>query len=84
MSTPANFNFATPIRESARTPNRALVRSNEITGDENDSNHNGNSWLLQETTTRLPGRIDTGVTSYGSATDLASALRRAEAAHGEH
>lgn len=44
----------------------------------------GNSWLLQEITTRLPGRIDTGVTSFGSASDLASALRRAEGAHGEH
>ena len=44
----------------------------------------GNSWLLQEITTRLPGRIDTGVTSYGSANDLASGMRRAEAAHGEH
>ena len=48
------------------------------------SDPDGNSWLLQEITTRLPGRIDTGVTSYGSASDLASALRRAEAAHGEH
>lgn len=44
----------------------------------------GNSWLLQEITTRLAGRIDTGTTSFGSATDLVSALRRAEAAHGEH
>jgi catechol 2,3-dioxygenase-like lactoylglutathione lyase family enzyme len=44
----------------------------------------GNSWLLQEITTRLPGRIDTGVTSFGSASDFANALRRAEAAHGEH
>jgi catechol 2,3-dioxygenase-like lactoylglutathione lyase family enzyme len=44
----------------------------------------GNSWLLQEITTRLPGRINTGITSYGSTTDLISALRRAEAAHGEH
>lgn len=44
----------------------------------------GNSWLLQEITTRLPGRIDSGVTSFGSASDLATALRRAEAAHGEH
>ena len=44
----------------------------------------GNSWLLQEITARLPGRIDTGATSFGSATDLASALKRAEAAHGEH
>lgn len=48
------------------------------------SDPDGNSWLLQEITTRLPGRIDSGVTSFGSATDLASAFRRAEAAHGEH
>ena len=44
----------------------------------------GNRWLFQEITTRLPGRIDSGVTSYGSASDLASAMRRAEKAHGEH
>jgi hypothetical protein len=48
------------------------------------SDPDGNSWLLQEITTRLPGRIDTGMTSFGSANDLASAMRRAEAAHGEH
>jgi catechol 2,3-dioxygenase-like lactoylglutathione lyase family enzyme len=48
------------------------------------SDPDGNSWLLQEITTRLPGRIDTGVTSFGSASDLASAMRRAEAAHGDH
>ena len=48
------------------------------------SDPDGNSWRLQEVTTRLPGRVDTGVTSYGSATDLASAMRRASAAHGEH
>jgi catechol 2,3-dioxygenase-like lactoylglutathione lyase family enzyme len=44
----------------------------------------GNGWLLQEVTTRLPGRIDTAGTSFGSESDLASALRRAETAHGEH
>lgn len=44
----------------------------------------GNEWLLQEITTRLPGRIDPGAISFGSARDLASAFRRAEAAHGEH
>jgi catechol 2,3-dioxygenase-like lactoylglutathione lyase family enzyme len=44
----------------------------------------GNVWLLQEITTRLPGRVDSGVTSFGSASDLASALRRAAAAHGKH
>lgn len=48
------------------------------------SDPDGNSWLIQEITTRLAGRIDSGVTSFGSASDLASALRRAEAAHGEH
>jgi len=44
----------------------------------------GNSWLLQEVTDRLPGRLDPSVTSFNSAGDLAGALRRAEAAHGEH
>jgi catechol 2,3-dioxygenase-like lactoylglutathione lyase family enzyme len=48
------------------------------------SDPDGNGWLLQEITTRLPGRIDTAETSFASASDLASALRRAEAAHGEH
>ncbi len=43
-----------------------------------------NGWLLQEITTRLPGRVDPAATSFGSATDLAQALRRAAAAHGEH
>ena len=44
----------------------------------------GNSWLFQEITQRLPGRIDGGDTTYTSSTDLATALRRAESAHGEH
>jgi catechol 2,3-dioxygenase-like lactoylglutathione lyase family enzyme len=44
----------------------------------------GNGWLLQEVTTRLPGRIDSGVTSFASANDLAEAFRRAEAAHGTY
>jgi catechol 2,3-dioxygenase-like lactoylglutathione lyase family enzyme len=44
----------------------------------------GNGWLFQEITTRLPGRIDSAATTYASATDLANAMRRAEAAHGEH
>ena len=44
----------------------------------------GNGWLLQEITTRLPGRIDSSTTKFASASDLASALRRAEAAHGQH
>jgi catechol 2,3-dioxygenase-like lactoylglutathione lyase family enzyme len=48
------------------------------------SDPDGNTWLLQEITTRLPGRIEPGVTSFGSASELASAFRRTEAAHGEH
>ncbi len=44
----------------------------------------GNGWLLQEVTDRLPGRVDPDLTSFSSAGDLASALRRAAAAHGEH
>ncbi len=48
------------------------------------SDPDGNGWLFQELTTRLPGRIDAAATSFASASDLASAFRRAEAAHGEH
>jgi hypothetical protein len=48
------------------------------------SDPDGNGWLLQEVTTRLPGRVDLAETAFASANDLASALRRAEAAHSEH
>jgi len=48
------------------------------------SDPDGNGWLFQEVTTRLPGRIDATETAFASTTDLASAFRRAEAAHGEH
>jgi catechol 2,3-dioxygenase-like lactoylglutathione lyase family enzyme len=48
------------------------------------SDPDGNGWMLQEITTRLPGRIDSAATSFSSAGDVASALRRAAAAHGEH
>jgi catechol 2,3-dioxygenase-like lactoylglutathione lyase family enzyme len=44
----------------------------------------GNGWLFQEITARLPGRIDPSTTTFVSANDLASALRRAAAAHGKH
>jgi catechol 2,3-dioxygenase-like lactoylglutathione lyase family enzyme len=44
----------------------------------------GNTWLVQEVTTRLPGRMNATETAYVSAADLESALRRAEAAHREH
>ena len=43
----------------------------------------GNGWLFQEVTARLPGRVEAD-TTFPSSTDLASALRRAAAAHGEH
>jgi catechol 2,3-dioxygenase-like lactoylglutathione lyase family enzyme len=44
----------------------------------------GNLWQLQEITNRLPGRVDTSTADYSSVSDLAGALRRASAAHGEH
>jgi catechol 2,3-dioxygenase-like lactoylglutathione lyase family enzyme len=44
----------------------------------------GNGWLFQEITARLPGRIEPATTTFTSASDLASALRRAAAAHGKH
>jgi catechol 2,3-dioxygenase-like lactoylglutathione lyase family enzyme len=44
----------------------------------------GNGWLFQELTTRLPGRIDSAATTFASANDLANAMRRAAKAHGEH
>ncbi|MER6510582.1 VOC family protein [Nonomuraea sp. NPDC001636] len=44
----------------------------------------GNTFLLQEVTVRLPGRVDTAATSYLSRGDLVEALKRAAAAHGEH
>src|SRR5215208_562030 len=48
------------------------------------SDPDGNGWLLQEVTTRLPGRIDPATTTFASAVDLSQALRRAAAAHGQH
>jgi catechol 2,3-dioxygenase-like lactoylglutathione lyase family enzyme len=44
----------------------------------------GNTLLLQEVTVRLPGRIDASDTAFASTADLASAMRRASIAHGEH
>lgn len=48
------------------------------------SDPDGNGWLLQEITTRLPGRVDRAETAFASTNDLANALRRAEAADGDH
>ncbi len=44
----------------------------------------GNGWLFQEITERLPGRVDPAETAFASASDLSQALQRAAAAHGEH
>ena len=48
------------------------------------SDPDGNEWLLQEITTRLPGRIEANETAFASAADLEDALIRAATAHGEH
>jgi catechol 2,3-dioxygenase-like lactoylglutathione lyase family enzyme len=47
------------------------------------SDPDGNGWLLQQVTTRLPGRV-AGNTTYASADDLSRAMQRAAAAHGQH
>jgi catechol 2,3-dioxygenase-like lactoylglutathione lyase family enzyme len=67
------------IRVDGPDPERRSYRSFASFSDPD-----GNGWLLQEITTRLPGRIDATATTFASANDLASAFRRAEAAHGEH
>jgi catechol 2,3-dioxygenase-like lactoylglutathione lyase family enzyme len=66
-------------RVSGPDPDRGTYRSFASFHDPD-----GNGWLLQEITSRLPGRIDSNVTSYASAADLANAMRRAETAHGAH
>jgi hypothetical protein len=48
------------------------------------SDPDGNSWFVQEVTTRLPGRATSALASFGSVAGLAAALRRAAAAHGKH
>ena len=66
-------------RVSGRAPGDATYSSFATFSDPD-----GNSWLLQEVTTRLPGRIDSKETTFASTADLANALRRAKAAHSEH
>jgi catechol 2,3-dioxygenase-like lactoylglutathione lyase family enzyme len=48
------------------------------------SDPDGNSWVFQEVTTRLPGRGVSALAAYDSVAGLADALRRAAAAHGKH
>jgi catechol 2,3-dioxygenase-like lactoylglutathione lyase family enzyme len=67
------------VRVSGPDPNHASYRSFASFRDPD-----GNGWLFQEITTRLAGRIDPAATTFASANDLANAMRRAEAAHGEH
>ncbi len=64
---------------SDRDPERRSYRSYASFSDPD-----GNGWLLQEVTERLPGRVDRNVTTFTSSIELAVALRRAAAAHGEH
>ncbi len=66
-------------RASGPAPDHASYRSFATISDPD-----GNGWLLQEVTTRLPGRIDAAETAFASTADLANAMRRASAAHGEH
>jgi catechol 2,3-dioxygenase-like lactoylglutathione lyase family enzyme len=76
----ANFQpTASAARLSGPAPDHTSYRSYATFSDPD-----GNLWLLQEVTTRLPGRVDRAETAYASGDDLASALRRAAAAHGEH
>jgi catechol 2,3-dioxygenase-like lactoylglutathione lyase family enzyme len=73
------FHNDTDGRVSGPDPERGSYRSFATFSDPD-----GNSWLLQEVTTRLPGRVDAAATSFASVSDLASAMRRASVAHGEH
>jgi len=66
-------------RVSGPAPDRQSYSSFATFGDPD-----GNTWLLQEITTRLPGRVDAAVTSFASVADLSAAMRQASVAHGEH
>lgn len=66
-------------RANGPDPDRASYRSYASFKDPD-----GNGWLFQEVTTRLPGRVDASETRFASVADLAGALRRASTAHGEH
>ncbi len=75
----ARFQYAANDRVSGPSPDRKSYGSFATFSDPD-----GNGWLFQEVTTRLPGRVDEATTSFASASDLAGALRRASAAHGQH
>lgn len=65
-------------RVSGADPDRGSYRSFVSFNDPD-----GNGWLFQEITARLPGRLE-GETTFTSSADLATALWRAAVAHGEH
>jgi catechol 2,3-dioxygenase-like lactoylglutathione lyase family enzyme len=71
--------FSPAGRISGPDPERQSYRS-YVSFEDPD----GNAWIVQEVRHRLPGRIDPATTTFASANDLASAMRRAAAAHGEH
>jgi catechol 2,3-dioxygenase-like lactoylglutathione lyase family enzyme len=71
--------FSPARRISGPDPERQSYRS-YVSFEDPD----GNAWIVQEVRRRLPGRIDPATTTFASANDLASAMRRAAAAHGEH
>jgi catechol 2,3-dioxygenase-like lactoylglutathione lyase family enzyme len=70
--------FDPALRASGPDPDRRSYAS-FVTFHDPD----GNGFVLQEITTRFPGRIDGGVASFASAQDLAHAMQRASAAHGK-
>jgi predicted enzyme related to lactoylglutathione lyase len=71
------------FRDSGRARGRSADRSS-YGSFATFTDPDGNGWLIQEITTRLPGRVDPTPASFASADDLAAALRRAEAAHAAH
>jgi catechol 2,3-dioxygenase-like lactoylglutathione lyase family enzyme len=71
--------FSTEGRLPGRDPERSSYSTFALFNDPD-----GNGWVLQEVTTRLPGRVDPSTTAYTSVNDLEQALIRAATAHGEH
>ena len=73
------FHIGSTGKASGLDPDRGTYRSFASFRDPD-----GNQWLFQEITTRLPGRIDSAATTFATVADLSSAMRRASVAHGEH
>ena len=72
------YNFFGPARRASGAGPERRSYASSLTFRDPD----GNVWLLQEITTRFPGRMDPNATRFNCARDLASAMRRASAAHG--